>query len=80
MIANDAEAKARVAAEILEYLRDHPRAGDTLEGIVEWWLPRQRYEHSVLRIQRALDDLVATGRVAKTGLPDGTAFYAACST
>jgi hypothetical protein len=39
-----------VAAELLAYLSRHPNAADTLEGIMNWWLPRQRYETERRRI------------------------------
>ena len=61
--------------EILLYLHEHLNAGDTLEGIVEWWLPRQRYEQSKSQIQKALDGLVAQGLVKRDCLSDGTAIY-----
>ena len=47
--------------EIVEYLRAHPSAADTVDGIIQWWLIRQRYETARDVIQRALDDLVEQG-------------------
>ena len=47
--------------EIIEYLRAHPSAADTVDGIIQWWLIRQRYETARDVIQRALDDLVEQG-------------------
>jgi hypothetical protein len=41
-----------------------------------WWLPRQRYEAAVDRVQHALDDLVARGWVDRITLVDGTVLYA----
>jgi len=41
----------------------HPTAADSLDGILDWWLPRQRYETARLAIQHALDDLVRLGVV-----------------
>ncbi|MEQ1528375.1 MAG: hypothetical protein ABL925_03600 [Methylococcales bacterium] len=61
--------------EILTYLRNHSGAADTFEGIIEWWLPRQRYEQSKEKIQKALDTLVAQGLVKKVRLNDGTTIY-----
>ena len=61
--------------EILTYLREHLSAADTLEGIIEWWLPRQRYEQGKAQIQKALDDLVAQELVKRDSLSDGTAIY-----
>ena len=65
-----------LAAEVLAYLSSHPNAADTLEGITNWWLPRQRYERGRRRIQDTLDQLVARGLVVRHCLPDGTIIYA----
>lgn len=47
--------------EIIEYLRAHPSAADTVDGIIQWWLPLQRFETARNVIQQALDDLVERG-------------------
>lgn len=47
--------------EIVEYLRSHPSAADTVDGIIQWWLPLQRYETAKDEIQKALDDLAEAG-------------------
>ena len=62
--------------EILNYLRAHPQAADTVAGIVEWWLPRRLHAEAVERVQAALDELVAQGWVEKITLIDGTVLYA----
>lgn len=49
--------------EIVEYLRDHPSAADTLDGILHWWLGHQRYVTAKEAIQKALDCLVKQGIV-----------------
>lgn len=72
----DASGLIPPSAEILRYLSAHPQAADTVDGIVMWWLPRQRYEEAVDRVQRALDDLVARGLVDRITLVDGTVLYA----
>ncbi len=72
----DASDRTRPSAEILRYLRAHPQAADTVDGIVMWWLPRQRYEEAVDRVQHALDDLVARGLVDRITLVDGTVLFA----
>ena len=58
--------------EIVAYLAGHPEATDSLDGIVSWWLPRQRYEQTRERIQAALDRLVAQGVVERIHLADGS--------
>mgnify|MGYP001432792198 CR=1 FL=1 len=65
-----------LSGEILRYLRAHPQAADTVDGIVEWWLPRQRHAEAVERVQQALDELVARCLVERITLVDGTVLYA----
>ena len=66
---------AQLKDEILKYLGAHPQAADTVEGIANWWLPRQRYEEEIQKAQQASDELVERGLVAKTTLADGTILY-----
>jgi Fe2+ or Zn2+ uptake regulation protein len=61
--------------EIVAYLRAHPSAADSLEGIVDWWLPQQRYETAKAVIQRALDDLAQQGIVEEVTLGHGVRLY-----
>ena len=76
MSQQDESGLAPLSYEILSYLRAHPQAADTVDGIVEWWLPRQRHDEAVDRVQNALDELVARGLMEKTTLVDGTVLYA----
>jgi hypothetical protein len=65
---------ARVRAEILEYLEHNRSAADTLDGIIEWWLPiGRRMDRD--KINLALGLLVADGLVRTTSLIDGTVLY-----
>jgi len=64
-----------IKRSILAYLHAHPQAADTLRGIVDWWLPQQRYESDCERIGRVLDQLVADGLLHRAGLPDGEVLY-----
>ena len=55
-----------IAKEIEEYLNDHPKAADTLEGITEWWLLRKGFETSavsIVMVHQALEYLVSTSIV-----------------
>jgi len=54
--------------EIVAYLSARPSAADSLDGILEWWLPTQRYETGKAAIQRALDDLARQGVVEEVTL------------
>jgi hypothetical protein len=68
-------AESEVQASVIEYLRQHPQAADSLDGIVQWWLPRQRYETAHERIGRLLEEMVADGILDRRTLPDGTSLY-----
>lgn len=63
-----------VAGEILRYLQAHANACDTLLGITEWWLLKQRVEIAVNDVQKALDQLVGRGFVLKA-TSHGSASY-----
>ena len=56
-------AKRDISEEILEYLRKHPEASDTLEGITEWWLLSQRINYEMKRVKAAILKLVKQGWV-----------------
>jgi hypothetical protein len=51
MSQQDEPGLARLSEEILSYLGAHPQAADTVDGIVGWWLPRQRHYEAVDRGQ-----------------------------
>ena len=61
---------------VLGYLTQHPDAADTLDGIVGWWLPQQRFETERLRIEQALVHLVELGQLRRDRLPGGAVLYA----
>jgi len=64
-----------VSQEIKRYLDAHPNAADSLEGIVRWWLPRQRYEEARQRVQSALDLLIAEGMIGMVETRDNKIIY-----
>ena len=60
LLIND---KSKIGNEILAYLVDNPKAQDTLEGIVEWWLLERAIKFQELQVKKALAELVAKGLV-----------------
>jgi hypothetical protein len=46
-------------AVILRYLEQHPKSEDTLEGISEWWMKKQRIEDSRIAVDQALQRLAS---------------------
>ena len=55
----------RLADAIRQYLSEHPDAADTLEGVVNWWLLRQRFENATAMVSLALELLVQQGDLTK---------------
>ena len=55
--------KSQIGNEILAYLVENPKAQDTLEGIVEWWLLEREIKFETARVKEALSDLVAEGLI-----------------
>jgi hypothetical protein len=64
-----------VAEEIARYLREHPDAADSFEGIRQWWLPRVRFQEATAQIEAALEELLEHGIVVRQVMPDGTILY-----
>jgi hypothetical protein len=60
---------------ILSYLSEHPNAQDTVEGIAEWWLLRQRIRDSVTATEQALNELVERDLVIRDEGADGRLTY-----
>jgi hypothetical protein len=64
-----------IADEIRRYLSAHPNAADSRDGVLRWWLTRQRIEESADAVQRALDHLVELGLIRVERLADGTVVF-----
>ena len=55
MMQLDQKEKTReVTYHILAYLSENPDAGDTFDGIVEWWLLRQRIKFETRNVSEGL--------------------------
>jgi hypothetical protein len=64
-----------LAAALRSYLIEHPNAADTLEGIARWWLAGEVGEAWFSTVQRAVEQLVMRGEMARQTLGDGTVVY-----
>lgn len=51
----------------MNYLAEHPQAMDTLEGIGEWWVMRQRVRADLEALTKVLRDLTDQGLLEKIG-------------
>ena len=52
-----------MALEILAYLVQHPKAQDTFEGILQWWLLERYIERQRVAVEGAMEELVGSGLV-----------------
>lgn len=57
--------KSEVYYYILAYLSDHADAGDTFEGIAEWWLLDQRVKFETHNVSEAVSRLISEGLIVK---------------
>lgn len=65
----------RIARETLRYLREHPEAQDTLEGIMVWWVSERAIKQWLPEVRKSLMALVASRCVEKHTAADGRVFY-----
>lgn len=64
-----------IASDVLAYLVEHPKAQDTLEGIVQWWLMEQRIKQAISEVKSAIEELVREGLVLEHEGADGQSRY-----
>jgi DNA-binding FadR family transcriptional regulator len=70
-------ASDEVAKRIIQHLKEHPRACDTLEGVVQWWMKFQQLEVSIAEVREALGRLKAEGVVEeRVGSDNRTVYFA----
>jgi hypothetical protein len=68
-----------LTAAVVDYLRDHPEAGDTVEGMAHWWMYRQRLVRVRETIERVCEQLVAHGVLVRRVGADGEVIYYAAT-
>jgi DNA-binding PadR family transcriptional regulator len=71
----DQKEQQEVFYYILAYLSDNPDAGDTLDGILEWWLLGQRIKFETRNVSKAVSRLVSEGLVVKHRQADSRIIY-----
>lgn len=71
----DELAVQKIAGQLEQYFAANAGAADSLEGICGWWLPSELRNVDRDTVKRALDVLVAQGKVDEVSLVDGTTIY-----
>ena len=69
------EQEREVGYCILSYLAENPDAGDTFDGIVEWWLLRQRIKFETRNVSEAVAKLVSEGLIVEHEESDSRVIY-----
>jgi len=67
--------ESEIEYDILAYLSNNPEAGDTVEGIIEWWLLEQRIKSETEKVKSALSRLVAKGLIVENKRKSSGAYY-----
>lgn len=65
--ALEADEGADLCKALIQYLDENPEAMDTLDGIAEWWVMRQRIRASVTTVACAVRQLVDEGLLEEVG-------------
>ena len=60
---------------ILAYLSDNPEAGDTFDGITEWWLLSQQIKFETRNVSEAVARLVSEGLIEEHVGSDSRKIY-----
>ncbi len=60
---------------VLVYWMEHPEAKDTVEGIVQWWLPGAASRWGASELVAALEQLVRRGWITASGRRTGPCVY-----
>ena len=71
----DQKEQRDIGYYILAYLSDNPDAGDTFDGIVEWWLLDQRIKFETRNVSEAVARLVSEGLIVEHEASDSRIIY-----
>ena len=69
------DTRAEIARDVLSYLLRNPGAGDTLAGIVEWWLMQQQIMYSTVEVQAVLEEFISKQMVLASTAGDARVHY-----
>ena len=67
--------KSQIARAILTYLRKHPDAQDTLDGILQGWFLEQGSKYKPAMVQEVVKDLVLEGTILESKIPGSGTIY-----
>jgi hypothetical protein len=68
-------SRDEISNAILHYLLEHPDAGDSIEGITNWWVLHEGVETEVDKVVEVVDELVSKGLLREVKNSTETKFY-----
>lgn len=71
----DSSLSQKTSELLMDYLQKNLEAGDTLEGIANWWLERERIDQVVDEVTAVLENLVQKGTLQVVRTPGGVSVY-----
>lgn len=66
-----------MARLLLQYMKKHPDAKHTAEGIARWWLLQQIFENEIKVVERVLEFFIDKGIITRVDVSGGKAYYQA---
>jgi len=72
---NQKDQQRDISHYILAYLSDNPDAGDTFDGIAEWWLLSQQIKFETRNVSEAVARLVSEGLIEEREGSDSRKIY-----
>ena len=60
---------------MLDFLINHQDAGDTIDGIIDWWLVEQQIKHQTKAVKEALAELVKNQLIIERKGMDSRSHY-----
>ena len=73
--AQTSEKTYSLTYQVLSYLIENPKAEDTLEGVLHWWLLQERIGYEMKRVKQALEELAVRNFVTEVNGPENRIFY-----
>ena len=69
------EKEQQIAQLLLDYMKKHPDAKHTAEGIARWWILQQLFQEEIALIENVLDYLTQKGILKEAILKDDQKYY-----
>lgn len=74
-VEREEDSTWEVALKILNYLAENPKAADTVDGILQWWLLDRAIIEEEERVGQALNRLVERNLIVTVQAPDSRRHY-----